>query len=61
MTHDYATVKYNSSGIQQWVSRYEGPANGNDESKAMAIDDSGNVYVTGKSTDVKFRLCYDQV
>jgi hypothetical protein len=43
---------YNSSGVQQWVSRYNGPANGPDESRAIAIDDSGNIYVTGQSTDV---------
>ncbi|TKJ41333.1 hypothetical protein CEE36_08435 [candidate division TA06 bacterium B3_TA06] len=46
---DYATVKYSSSGVQQWAARYNGPASDVDRANAIGIDDAGNVYVTGSS------------
>jgi len=49
---DIATVKYNSSGVQQWVSRYNGTGNNSDEGNSIKIDNTGNIIVTGKSKNV---------
>ena len=47
-----ATVKYSGMGEQLWVRTYNGPANGRDEANSAAVDELGNVYVTGFSAGI---------
>jgi uncharacterized delta-60 repeat protein len=47
---DYGTVKYNTSGQQQWVAYYNGPGVITDVANSIVMDfNGGNLYVTGVS------------
>ncbi|MDB5268491.1 MAG: Delta-60 repeat protein/Por secretion system C-terminal sorting [Hymenobacter sp.] len=51
-SRDFATVRYAAAtGVQTWASRYNGPANSYDQAFAIAVDNSGGVYVTGLSNN----------
>jgi uncharacterized delta-60 repeat protein len=46
-TNHYATVKYDTDGNELWVDVFDGGTW--DDAYALAVDSSGNVYVTGES------------
>ena len=45
--YDFFTVKYNPDGTQAWAQTYDGPDSESDEVVGLAVDEDGNVYVTG--------------
>ncbi|MFM2306499.1 MAG: hypothetical protein RLZZ367_1168 [Bacteroidota bacterium] len=53
--YDVFVIKYNTSGDTLWTRNWDGGAAGDDEARAMAVDASGNVYLTG-STDADASL-----
>ncbi len=58
---DFVTIKYNTSGTEEWISRYNGPGNGDDNGYAIAIDDIGNVYATGTSINLNGFQAYTTI
>jgi outer membrane protein assembly factor BamB len=48
--NDIVTIKYDQNGNQIWLQRYASPCNGNAAGNAIAVDNNGNVYVTGYDT-----------
>lgn len=48
-TTNYVTIKFDASGVQQWVHLYNGTGNNNDESVGIDLSSNGRLYVTGSS------------
>jgi hypothetical protein len=48
---DYFAARVTTAGTVSWVRRYNGSGRGEDSATAIALDSSGNVYVTGISRD----------
>jgi hypothetical protein len=49
-TNNIVTIKYSPNGNQIWLQSYNGLKAGNDSGNANAVDQNGNVYVTGYET-----------
>jgi len=59
--YDIATVKYDSSGNQLWVARFNGIGNYNDQGNKIVTDDNGYVYVAGRVNPNSSGTFYDYV
>lgn len=46
---NYITIKYNASGVQQWVNTYNGTGNSADEAVSLDYSSTGRLFVTGTS------------
>lgn len=44
---DFCTVKYSAAGVYQWDIKKDGPGHSWDEAKTVAVDNDGNVIVSG--------------
>lgn len=47
VNYDITTLKYNSTGVQQWVNTYSGTALNDDIPSAFYVNSAGNVFITG--------------
>jgi hypothetical protein len=59
--NNYLTLKYNSSGTLLWTRTFNDSLNGNDEAYAMAIDNSGKIYVTGNALTSLSQMDYHTI
>lgn len=58
---DYTTVKYDSSGAEKWMFRYNGPGNAYDDPWSIAVNSKGVTVVTGASPGLKSATDYATV
>lgn len=61
---DYVTIAYSNGGVPLWTNRCNGPGNSDDRVSAIAVDGSGNIFVTGASsitTGIQVHADYETV
>ena len=49
--YDFSVVTYNTAGTELWSGIYDGAGNGRDQASYIAVDSSGNVYISGVATN----------
>jgi hypothetical protein len=49
---DMVTIKYDPMGQQMWLHNFNGSANTNDQATMLVLDNAGNVYVTGYTSNL---------
>ncbi len=54
------TIKYDSSGNQLWVRHYSGPNNPFNVATSLALDASGNIYVSGTTGNLAEQYKYSE-
>ena len=54
---DFVTIKYNSSGTEQWEKFWNGSADSSDTAKAVIVDTYGDIIVTGSSMSGDSDFC----
>lgn len=59
--NDYLTIKYDTLGGVIWSTRFDGPASNVDNALAMAVDPTGNIYVTGNSQGASTNWDYSTI
>ena len=60
-SNDFTSIKYNSKGDSLWTIYYNSPSNLNDISDVMTMDNSGKIYIAGRSRQTGSPGYYDIV
>jgi len=59
--NDYLTIRYDENGDVIWSTRFDGPASDVDNASKMALDNEGNIFVTGNSKGVGTNWDYSTI